>query len=138
MAEDLAAGDVGSAGARQRRRELQHRTFALSDAYDRATAASREPRQAAERMWPAVVAAEELAYRLLTACWAIERLGSEEGRRTATLMFGDGGLQAFRRALDDASHAVAGRPLGPLPDAVPGFLEKEVAGLRRALESARS
>ncbi len=136
VAEDLAAGDVAGTAARQRRRELQHRTFALSDAYDRATAASREPRQSAERMWPAVVAAEELAYRVLTACWAIERLGSEEGRRTAAMMFGGGGLQALRRALDDAVDAVAGSTLEPLPDALPGFLEKEITGLRRALESA--
>lgn len=136
VAEDLAGGDVASAGARQRRRELQHRTFALSDAYRRATAASREPRRSAERLWPAVVAAEELAFRLLTACWAIERLGSEEGQPAAASMFGAGGLQAVRQALDDAARAVAGGPVKPLPGRLPGFLKQELAGLHRALESA--
>src|SRR5690606_2718338 len=45
VAADLASGEVDSAAAHARRRELQHRTFALSEAYDRATAASRQPRR---------------------------------------------------------------------------------------------
>ncbi|NLC61242.1 MAG: hypothetical protein GX761_08160, partial [Gammaproteobacteria bacterium] len=94
------------------------------------------PRRSAERLWPAVVAAEELAFRLLTACWAIERLGSEEGQPAAASMFGAGGLQAVRQALDDAARAVAGGPVKPLPGRLPGFLKQELAGLHRALESA--
>ena len=87
-------------------------------------------------MWPAVVATQEVAYRLLTACWAIERLGSEEGRRAAALMFGSEGLQALRRALDNAARTVSGGRVEPMPGDVPGFLEKEIAGLQRALEPA--
>ncbi|MFZ7094950.1 hypothetical protein ACOPJQ_13040 [Luteimonas dalianensis] len=105
VAADLAAGDVTGEAAHQRQRELQHRTFALSEAYDRATAASRQPRQSAERMWPVIAAAEELAFRVLTACWAI------------------------------AMHAVGGGRTRPVPDGLPGFLEKETAGLGHALES---
>ena len=136
VAADLAAGEVFSAAAHGRRRELQHRTFALSEAYDRATSASRGPREAAERTWPAIAAAEELAFRLLTACWAIERLGSEEGRRAAASMFGSEGLQALRQALEAAARTVSGGRVEPMPGDVPGFLEKEIAGLQRALEPA--
>lgn len=51
-------------------------------------------------------------------------------------MFGAGGLQAVRQALDDCRHAASGAAIKPLPEGLPGFLGKEVAGLRRALESA--
>jgi hypothetical protein len=87
-------------------------------------------------MWPAVVATQEVAYRLLTACWAIERLGIEEGQRAAASMFGSEGLQALRRALDNAARTVSGGRVETMPGGVPGFLEKEIAGLQRALEPA--
>lgn len=86
-----------------------------------------------------MVAAEELAFRLLTACWAIERLGGDEGSRAAASMFGADGLRALRQALGDpAAAAAGGSPAGPVPAGIPGFLEKEVAGLHRVLESAEA
>ena len=133
VAVDLASGDVTSARARAAQRDLQQRSFALSEAYDRATAASRQPRRSAERMWPAIAAVEELAFRLLTSCWAIERLGGEAGRSAAQSMFGNDGLEAFRSALGQAALAVAGGHAADPVEGVPGFVEAEVAEIHRAL-----
>ena len=133
VAGQLATGEVASDTARLARRELQHRCFALSEAYQQATAASRQPRQEVERMWPAIAATEELAFRVLTSCWAIERLDPEAGRATARTLFGEGGLQALRDALGEAARAVTdGRMVGEVP-AVPAFLRQEVAALHRGL-----
>ena len=133
MAGQLATGEVASDTARLARRELQHRCFALSEAYQQATAASRQPRQEVERMWPAIAATEELAFRVLTSCWAIERLDPEAGRATARTLFGEGGLQALRDAPGEAARAVTdGRVVGEVPS-VPAFLRQEVAALHRGL-----
>ena len=135
VAEHLAAGDVTSLAARTARRDLQHRAFALSEAYDTATAASRRPRREAERMWPIIAATEQLAYRLLSSCWAIERIGGEAGRAAAGSMFGRTGLEALRQVLGQAAPAVDGagvpRPVAGVPD----FIGAEVTDLYRSLRS---
>ena len=48
----------------------------MLEAHDRGLGGSARERRSAERMWPAVVATEQLAYRTLAACWAMERGGS--------------------------------------------------------------
>ena len=133
VAVHLANGDVTGSAARDAQRELQHRCFALWESYDRATAASRAPRESAEQLWPAIAAAEELAFRLLTSCWAIERLGGEAGRDAARAMLDEDGLDALREALGVAARAVAGSQVPGPVEGVPAFVEREVADLHRAL-----
>ncbi|MCE7032027.1 FUSC family protein [Lysobacter sp. GX 14042] len=133
VVEHLAAGDVTSPAAREARSELQHRGFALSKAYDTATAATRRPRMSAERMWPAIAATEQLAFRILGSCWAIERLDREAARARAGSMFGEGGLQALRTALEQAAAAADGGPAPQATARLPGFVEAEVADLCRSL-----
>lgn len=72
----LAAGDVTTAQARTDRRDLQLRAMAMLPAYDVGVGGSPSQRAAAERMWPTVVVAEQLAYRTLAACWALEHDGN--------------------------------------------------------------
>jgi uncharacterized membrane protein YccC len=74
----LAAGDVTTAAARTDRRDLQLRAMAMLPAYDVSVGGSGSQRAAAERMWPTVVVAEQLAYRTLAACWALEHDGDTE------------------------------------------------------------
>lgn len=133
VAAHLAAGDVTSPAARRARGELQHRSFALSKAYDTATAATRRPRMSAERMWPAIAATGQLAFRILGSCWAIERLDGRAARSAAGTMFGEGGLQALREALEQAAAAVDGGPAPQAAAGLPGFVEAEVADLHRSL-----
>ncbi|MGY0559291.1 MULTISPECIES: FUSC family protein [unclassified Luteimonas] len=139
VAAQLANGAVAGDAARDARRELQHRCFVLLEAYRQGATASRQPRREVERLWPAIAATEELAFRVLTSCWAVERLDEEAGREAARSMFGQGGLQALRDALGQAALAVDGNKPSDVrvPD-VPGFLEEEVAALHRGLRSDRA
>ncbi|MGV0812094.1 FUSC family protein [Mycolicibacterium boenickei] len=72
----LAAGDATSPAARTDRRDLQLRAMELLPAYDASIGGSAAQRLGAERMWPTVVATEQLAYRTLAACWSAERDGA--------------------------------------------------------------
>lgn len=68
----LTAGAVSTAQARADRRDLQLRAMAMLDAYQGAVGGSAAQREAAERLWPTVAAAEHDAYRALAACWQLE------------------------------------------------------------------
>ncbi|MGA5543591.1 FUSC family protein [Mycobacterium sp. NPDC051198] len=74
----LAAGDATSPAARTERRDLQLRAMGLLPAYDAGIGGSAAQRLGAERMWPTVVATEQLAYRTLAACWGAEHDGATE------------------------------------------------------------
>ena len=74
----LAAGDATSPAARTERRDLQLRAMGLLPAYDAGIGGSAAQRLGAERMWPTVVASEQLAYRTLAACWGAEHDGATE------------------------------------------------------------
>ena len=63
-----------SLAGRRSRQRLQLAALSLADARDAAINGSPGQRQAAERLLPAVLAAEQLAYRTIAACWAGERL----------------------------------------------------------------
>lgn len=138
VAAQLASGQVASDTAHGARRELQHRCFVLLESYRQAATASRQPRREVERLWPAIAATEELAFRVLTSCWAVERLDEEAGREAARAMFGQGGLQTLRDALGQAALAVEGNKTADATvPGVPGFLKEEVAALHRGLRSDR-
>lgn len=86
----IVDGTVTTPAALVARREVQLRAIGLTHAYDDATAGSNAQRAAAEELWPAVAAAEQLAYRLLAACWRIQRgidtdpaTNATEGQRLA-------------------------------------------------------
>lgn len=96
----LAAGDSVTAAARTDRRDLQLRAMALLPAYDAAIGGSPAQRVAAERMWPAVVSAEQLAYRTLAACWTLERDGDTRAAGdTAAALTEE--ASALRSAMDE-------------------------------------
>ncbi|OMB77223.1 hypothetical protein A5743_19955 [Mycolicibacterium conceptionense] len=69
----LAADDATSAAALTARRDLQLLAMELLPAYDASIGGSAAQRVGAERVWPTVVATEQLAYRTLAACWGAER-----------------------------------------------------------------
>ncbi|MUL49616.1 FUSC family protein [Mycobacterium sp. CBMA293] len=70
----LATGAVTTDQARTDRRNLQLSAMAMLPVYDTAVGGSTRSRLAAERLWPTIVATEQLAYRTLAAGWATERL----------------------------------------------------------------
>ncbi|MCW4455662.1 FUSC family protein [Flavobacterium sp. MXW15] len=130
----LAAGEPASDAARLARRDLMHRTFALSKAYDAAMVAGREQREAAEWLWPTIAACQRLSYRVLSTSWALERIGGDAAVDAAHSMFGDDGLARLQGALDSATRALRdGYP--PVPGArLPSFLAEEMRQLLECLQ----
>lgn len=127
-----ARAEVATASGRQARRDLQHRTIVLLQAYDAAIGATPWHRDAAERAWPAVVAAQRLAYRVLATCWSLENAGAE-GAQAARTLFGPAGEEETANALTVLSSAIrSGTRPAPLAD-MPAFLSTEMHNLHDSL-----
>jgi uncharacterized membrane protein YccC len=133
LLEFAAAGDVISAAAKRARRNLQHRAITLLTAYELGAGARPQDRRFAEELWPAVIAAQRLLYRLLAFCWALEESGSDQAVEVARAEFGASGLSAVRFALDGLSGAVMDRQAFTIPADVPGFLKDDLEDLSRFL-----
>lgn len=131
----LASGAVTTPEARTARRDLQTRITALLQTYDAGAGGSSAARRtAAERMWPTVVATQRLAYRTLSACWAVEQVGgADDARAMARSLLPDDAEARLHTALDALSAAVrdgtSPPPLGELPE----VLATEVVTLRDSL-----
>jgi uncharacterized membrane protein YccC len=103
----LAPGEPTTKAARIARRDLQIRAIAMLPIYDAAIRGSTRERTSAERMWPAVVATEQLAYRTLAACWAMERGGGgETAHRLGQSLFGPAGVDRFMAAVEELAGAI--------------------------------
>jgi uncharacterized membrane protein YccC len=127
--DHAAAGEVTSIPAQRARRDLQHRTIALLQAYDASVGATLWHREIAERSWPAVIAAQRLAYRMLSACWSLEDAGPKAAPGMARTLFGPNGARNLKRALATLSDAIrTGTKPMPMPH-LPEFLSTEVANL---------
>jgi len=129
----LGQGQVTSPEARQARRELQLASFGLNHAYEDSLAASRSQRFAAEELWPAVGAAERLAYRTLSTCWALEQLSGDAARQTAASMFVNEGATRVREAIDGFNAAILKNAELPTLPVLPHVLESELVDLRECL-----
>ncbi len=130
-----ASGDVDSAAARRARRELQHRAFALLQAYEAGMGAKPWHRAQAERSWPTVVATQRLAYRVLTFCWMLEK-SVDDRAAIVHASFGPGGERQIGRALLQLARAVhAGTGPAPLAS-LPEFLRAELRLLHDSLVTA--
>mgnify|MGYP003349462638 FL=1 len=130
-----ASGDVFSDTAKQARRNLQHRAIALLTTYESGTGGMPRHRDFAERMWPTVVAAERLLYRVLALCWAIEETGRDKAAETARSLFGEDGLTAATQALADLGAAATGRAAVPVPAGVPEVLKAEIDDLASSIKA---
>lgn len=132
----LALGDLDTLPGRAAHRDLQRLCFLLEDAYEGAIAASARQRDEAERQWPAVAAALQLAYRSLSAGWTLDHMDADAARARARGLFGEDGEASVRgslRALADA--AESGTAPGPLPP-LPALLERELQSLHDCLSQA--
>lgn len=124
VAGHLSTGAVTTNQAWSDRRDLQLQAIALLPVYDVAIGGSARQRVAAERLWPAVAATEQLAYRTLAACWAAERSGAPitpvDARQLASAL---GELAIAARS---------GRPPAEFGD-LPEFGAAELAAVRASL-----
>ena len=125
----VAGRRIGSDGARAARRDLQLCLMAMVAAYDTGVGGSERERRSAERMWPTVVAAEDLGYRVLATCWTIEH--GDAGHDGGALA--PEGLDAFTAAVDTLAEAVMTTTAPGAHDEISGFGSAEIDRLRKSL-----
>lgn len=133
----MASGSMTTEAALAARRDVQHRTLALLQAYDASAGVSHAHRAAVERMWPVVVATQRLAYRVLSTCWTLEEAGKEAAPQKARALFGADGERNVTNALFELGEAIASDARPPRPDGLPRFLEPEVEALRNCFVYGR-
>ncbi|MGA2289148.1 FUSC family protein [Bradyrhizobium sp.] len=129
----LAGGSVTDGAARAARRDLQHHSLILLQAYDESIGASIHERDVAESFWPAVVAAQRLAYRLLAACWQRERNGphpTEPVPEPEAVRQARSALAAIAEDLGNRSDVLADVTTA-------NFLGAEISALRASLPTVR-
>ena len=80
--DHAAPGGANTDAALRIRRNLQNSLFALLSSYETETGGIRRYREAAERLWPAVVATQRLGYKVLAVFWSIE--ASDDAANVAT------------------------------------------------------
>ncbi|MFL0176552.1 FUSC family protein [Mycobacterium sp. SMC-13] len=120
----LAAGAVTTDQARNDRRDLQVRAMAMLPVYDTAIGGSNRSRVAAERLWPIIVATEQLAYRTLATAWATEQ---------SEAPFTPADAQRLTATLGDLADAVrTGRPAAEITEP-PAFGANELHAIRASL-----
>lgn len=130
----LSRAELVTPAARAARRDLMHQTFMLSRSHDAALLASRTQREAAADHWPAIAATQQLAYRVLSACWAMERIGGTASEDAVASMFGKDGMAMLQTALDEMQQLAGTRTtLPPLPR-LPSFIATEMAELWECLQ----
>ena len=123
----LADGNVTSIQARADRRGLQLASFALAHAYEESIATSRSQRRDAELLWPTIAAAERLAYRTLSSCWALERSGKGPARDLA-----DDGVGQLHRAVQALVAGIQNNMALPPLERLPHVIEEELINLHAA------
>jgi hypothetical protein len=85
-------------------------------------------------MWPAVVAVQDIAYRMLAACWAMEGDGDGAARARAEALYGAIGEQEVDRELRTLATAIRAGAVSLPPGDPPAFVSAELTALRDALE----
>lgn len=125
----LSPGLVTSPAGLRARRDLQRRLIWLSETYDHGINGFGSQRQAAGRLWPAVLLAERLAYRVLAEGWRLQAArdaGRLPDRGTSAELPAWVGLRQLANAIREGRGVRQG-------GSVPSFLSRDVADLRRVL-----
>jgi len=117
----VATGDVVSTGAKRARRNLRHSLIVQITAYE-IGAGARQHSDFAEALWPAVVAAQRLLYRLYAFCWRLEEVGSNGAANVARAAFGANGQASLKAAIEDLSNAITLGGNVAISSDVPDFL----------------
>ncbi|MBO9717657.1 MAG: FUSC family protein [Pseudoxanthomonas sp.] len=136
----LLRGDVTSPAARAARRDLQHQSFLLDQALDEAIAGAEAGRRDVAAWWPAAATCQRLVYRLLGACWDMERRHQDGGSGGAAVPLAPAAPDAVRIDAALAAQAHAWRDLQsppPLPP-LPPLLDPDLADLRGFLVQLRN
>jgi uncharacterized membrane protein YccC len=132
----LAEGKAVEPAVRTARRNLQHHTILLLQSFDSSVGNGDTSRVGAEPLWPAVVATQRLAYRLLSSAWQIEAVAAAERMTLARQLFGDDGAQRLHISLAAIASAVRNDRGPPTELDAPAFLATEIGLLGSSLVTA--
>ncbi len=131
--DHVAAGSATTHATLRARRDLQDALFALLTSYEAQTGGVVRHRDAAERMWPAVVAVQRLGYKVLAAFWSLEAADGDAGRAVARAPLTADELTTVKTALADIIGAVQ-RGSGPIElHRLPPLLRDELVDLGASL-----
>lgn len=135
VSRHLAGAAVTTKQALQGRRDLQVLATDLHQAYEAAVGGPVAERDAAERMWPAVVAVQRVAYQMLAACWTMESDNSSGAARArAKTLYGADGEQELERELAALAASIRAGTEPSTAGEPPAFVSAELTALRKALE----
>ena len=126
----LARGDLITPAARAARRDLHASAIALLPTYSATVGGSAGQRNAAEHLWPAVVATERLAYRTLATCWSAEQRDHQDPARSLVDPAQAAELDAVLAGL---ASAVVARSEPPVIGSPPSFIAAQVLSVRASL-----
>ncbi|NMN95274.1 FUSC family protein [Antrihabitans stalactiti] len=126
----LARTELTTPAARAARRDLHTSAMALLPTYSASVGGSPGQRSAAERLWPAVVATERLAYRMLATCWSVEQPDHQDAMRSVVDPAEAAELDA---ALAGLATAVVAESAPPAIDAPPNFIAAQMLSVRASL-----
>lgn len=132
--DQLTPDRVASPAGLRARRDLERSVTRLRETSTNNLNGFPAQREAAERLWPVVVAAERLAYRVLAEAYRLEESGTRPGSgsnegRARLQQAGPPPSEGLRRLADGIRH---GGPATGL-DEVPSFVSRDVGDLRRVL-----
>lgn len=129
----IATGSVTTNAAQQDRRDLQHRILALVEWYEEEASGLKSHRAIANRMKPAVDAAQRLGYKALSACWSLEVTRDERSIVATHEKVSSDEYTKISVALEEIiGRLQSGKSLGVLAD-VPAFVREEISALSGSL-----
>jgi uncharacterized membrane protein YccC len=124
----LSRGEVTSAEARVARRRLRSDAFSLILLYEEQAGGTGRAREEADRSWPAIVAVQGLAFRILAACWEMEAAGDTR-KAQGHLVLSTDGAQEIVRAINSLQTGHA----ADIPRSTSNFLVPEIIALNESL-----
>ncbi|MFT4165759.1 MAG: FUSC family protein [Microlunatus sp.] len=130
--DELTPATVVSPAGMMARRRLQSRTIALDDTFEHGMNGFAAQQLTTQRLWPAVAAAERLAYRVLAEGWRLQEWKNDQPPQLAS--GGPGPVEPPPSAgLRELASAIrSGRIVRPSGE-VPSFLSRDVGDLVRVL-----
>lgn len=123
----LARTDMTSEAARTARRTLRNSALDLRLLYEEQAGGPPGGRSAAIGFWPAIVAVQRLAFRILAECWQAEAAGA-----AATAPVSPDDVERLRQSL-----AALARGHAPAAEVSTGFLRDEIAIVTDGLAAVR-
>jgi uncharacterized membrane protein YccC len=136
VTQNLADGDATTLRARDARRDLQLKTFAMLNAYESTANSSAQQRNSIESLWPMVFAAEQLTYGIISVCWAMQESARGRTSDAAAPLVERSTAARYTEALQELAAAMRTGSAPPAVEELPAFAAAEFAAVSACWSSA--